>query len=143
MEPTSALQARPDVSGDRQLDRFGRDDSAADALETCYASGMFNVRLLLLTLTSGLLTAGCAPTREEVQQAIDDANYCDSADECVELSGDCDFDCPMLVNRAEEARIREMLEEYQDARRDSCPFMCSPLDSIQCSGGECRGVTDL
>lgn len=81
----------------------------------------------------GVLT-GCGPTEDEVLQAIDEANYCSSTDECVRIGEECPFGCNIYVNEAEAEKIRELLSEFDG----QCQYKCDSTKEAECIDGVCE-----
>ena len=80
-----------------------------------------------------VLAAACAPSEDEIQEEIDEANHCTTADECVDVGTECPFGCNILVNAAEADRIRAMLEDHQE----SCAYDCLAPTIVTCTAGQC------
>lgn len=86
------------------------------------------MRLALL-----LLLAGCSERR--IQDAIDEANYCTTADECVDVGSKCPFGCYILVNEAEADRIERRVDRFVS----TCVYDCAAIGGITCSDeGRCE-----
>ena len=85
------------------------------------------MRLALL-----LALAGCA---DHLQRVIDDANYCTTADECVDIGSKCPFGCYILVNEAEADRVQRRLERFPT----TCAYDCVVPGPITCTAeGRCE-----
>ncbi|MBW2458621.1 MAG: hypothetical protein JRI68_29250 [Deltaproteobacteria bacterium] len=94
-------------------------------------------------MTIGIVAGGCdstestegddEPTAQEVIQAIDDANYCSVAGDCADLGAWCPFECPVLVNAAEEDGVIALLNEYDS----DCESTCGSYGAIECQADKC------
>jgi hypothetical protein len=81
-------------------------------------------------------TVGCV-TERSFERAVEDANYCETAEECVELYPGCPLGCVVLVNEAEEADIQKMIDRYDRQHRDTCIYDCAGLGAIRCENERC------
>lgn len=89
----------------------------------------------LFGLVSGLFV-GCV-TERGVEEALEDANYCDTADECVEVFPGCPLGCWAFVNEAELDDIQKKIDRYHDQHRDNCIYDCAGHGPIRCEEGRC------
>ena len=91
-----------------------------------------------------LLLLFACPSETSVQSAIDDAKSCTTADECVDVGSQCPFGCNIVVNKTEEAHIRELLDQYAKSQVGSaCMYDCIMVGPIVCEAGQCgRGPAD-
>ena len=75
----------------------------------------------------------------QIKQAIKEANYCEQDSDCViaEQSA-CPFGCHIAVNKAEAARIKGMIEEYNNAAYGSqCIYSCVAIENVSCAQNQC------
>ena len=77
---------------------------------------------------------GCVPSEDEIQREIDEASYCTTASECVDVGTECPFGCNILVNAAEADRIRDLLDDHDE----TCLYDCVAPTTIQCTAGRCE-----
>lgn len=103
---------------------------------------MSTLKLPLAVLTFPLLAAGCFPTENRVERFIDEANYCETADECVNLGSYCDFGCYVLVNEAEAEDVQRRIDNYYDTHPDNCALDCIAADGFDCVGRTCVWIED-
>lgn len=88
-------------------------------------------RMGLLALLA--LGAGC---EDRMERSIDEANYCATADECVDVGSVCPFGCNILVNEAEADRIDRRLGRWPER----CAYDCMAMTAVECVEGQCVGV---
>lgn len=86
-------------------------------------------------------TGAGAPTQEEVQAAIDAANYCETADDCVNIGMVCPFGCWILVNVDEAAAVQATIDAWRDGAATSCTFSCANMGEITCTNGHCDAAS--
>jgi hypothetical protein len=86
-----------------------------------------------LGLLSIVTLVGCAPSEDQIQEEIDEASYCATAGECVDVGTECPFGCNILVNAAEVDRIRGLLEDHDE----SCAYDCMAPTIVVCTAGRC------
>jgi hypothetical protein len=92
---------------------------------------------LVVTVAFGLLTA-CGPSEDEVLAALDEANYCLSANECERIEPQCPFGCNIYVNTAEADQIRELLAGFDG----ECTYKCDSPTDAACVEGSCESSAD-
>jgi hypothetical protein len=94
----------------------------------------FFAPLLVLVV---VLAAGCL-TEEAVEAEFDDANYCESSDECVVLYPGCPLGCWTAVNEAEEDRIADLIDDFFAQQTGAeCAYDCAAHKDPRCLDGEC------
>ena len=94
------------------------------------------MRTLTLSLASLCILAGCAPSptsEEGIKQAIEEANYCETKDDCVMVGSKCPFDCYIYANKSEADRIRTMVDGFNS----TCEYSCIASDGVECLAGKC------
>ena len=94
--------------------------------------------LLLAILVLPLLTA-CAGEEARIRSAINDANYCETKDDCVFIGAKCPFDCYIYVNTAEADRIKEMVDGYAS----TCQYSCVQSFGVECRNKVCKAITEI
>lgn len=87
-------------------------------------------------------TLGCV-TERSFERAVDDANYCETPDECVELYPGCPLGCVVLVNEAEADDIQKKIDRYDRQHRDTCVYDCAGLGEIRCENDRCVADPEL
>lgn len=84
-----------------------------------------------------LLFSACAPSAETVETAIDEANYCDTEEDCVDLGAICPFDCYILVNESEAEEVQSLIDDFLKHQTSICFYSCISLGNIVCEEGSC------
>lgn len=92
---------------------------------------------LVLALAAPLGLALACVTEARVEDRLDEANYCESADECVEVYPGCPLGCVRLVNEAEVGDVQALIDRYHRQHRDNCAYDCVGLGPPRCEGGRC------
>lgn len=95
--------------------------------------------LLLFLLTSFALAfmLGCGPSAGEVEQAIEEANYCSAPEDCVVLYPGCPLGCYAVVNQAEETAVQSMIDDYFDTHGHMCDYDCIAIGEPRCENSRC------
>lgn len=92
------------------------------------------------TGAAGALSLGlvaCGPSEATVWGAIDDANYCEVAEDCRRIDSKCPFDCNTYVNVAEAEELERLMESYQS----DCDYKCPSAWPAACESGRCVADT--
>ena len=84
-----------------------------------------------------LLFSACGPSAETVQAAIDEANYCDTEEDCDDLGAICPFDCYILVNESEADEVQSLIDDFLKGETSHCNYGCPSLGNIVCEDGTC------
>lgn len=71
-----------------------------------------------------------------VEQAISNANYCETSLDCQFVAPKCPFGCAIYVNRGEYTRIRHLVEEFDS----NCMYSCISCPTAVCENKKCRPV---
>jgi hypothetical protein len=104
----------------------------------------------LLTGFVGLFIASCTPRteeeiKEEFDQAVEDANDCETNDDCVLVRPGCPLGCGSAVNVEHEDEIRnlarQLIAEYELGGQ-SCDYGCMELMAV-CTEGACEAVEPI
>ncbi len=77
-------------------------------------------------------------TQEDVEAAIEAANTCVDASDCVDLGSQCPFGCWILVNAAEAEQVQATIDAYYAAGGSTCTYSCSNRGEIECRAGRCE-----
>ncbi len=87
-----------------------------------------------------LLLTACAQSEEaQIKEQIAEANYCETADDCVDVGAKCPFDCYIFVNKSEAERIKSMVDGYQS----TCEYSCIAMTGVECVAKKCQVMTDM
>jgi len=99
------------------------------------------MRTLTLSLASLCILAGCAPSatsEQGIKNAIEQANYCETKEDCVLVGSKCPFDCYIYSNKAEADRIRTMVDGFDS----QCTYSCIASDGVECVSGKCTMIPE-
>lgn len=89
---------------------------------------------MLLGLGLGL---GC-PSEDKVERELREADWCESASDCVYVETGCQFDCWAPINKAERDRIERLLKRYHRRHSEECDAYCGEAPGyIKCDFGQC------
>lgn len=103
----------------------------------------WNQGIYVIATVGILLLASACVTVEEVETEIEEANYCENADECVEIIPGCPFGCWDFVNSAEEERIQELIDTYHDQNSgETCLYDCAGHGAVSCTDGRCEAEAE-
>lgn len=86
-----------------------------------------------------LLLTACLPTERRVDAAIDEANFCEVAEDCVDVGSVCPFGCNILVNESEVDDITALLDRFERGRPGMCVYDCAMMLSVSCEENRCVG----
>lgn len=95
-----------------------------------------HVRASLAVLA--IVVEGCdAPDHEKLDaglmEALEEANYCDQKEDCVDLGPICPLGCAILVNADEAEAWEILLMSYES----DCDFKCPSNEGATCVDGQC------
>ena len=82
-----------------------------------------------------LLTACNVQYNVELQ--LDEANYCEVANDCISIGQKCPFGCNILVNKEEADIMQRKLNALPDTR---CTYDCIKISEIVCEENKCKGI---
>lgn len=69
-----------------------------------------------------------------IRNQIENANYCDTKDDCRRVNSKCPFDCYVSVNKNEVERINGLIKLYPR----TCLYSCGPLKEVNCTDNKCQ-----
>jgi len=75
-------------------------------------------------------------TEQYITGQINEANYCDTNNDCALAIRKCPFGCYILVNKSELDRINGLI----DGHLQRCVLTCAKLDEFTCFEGKCKPV---
>ncbi len=87
--------------------------------------------LALMLLTA--CTAPSATIEEGIRNAIEEANYCVTADDCSIIGNKCPFGCEIVVNRNQATRIANLAMNFPS----DCTYSCIATNTVGCINGKC------
>lgn len=92
-----------------------------------------------LPLSFAFLTLiGCTSQETTVRQAIEEANYCETAEDCVLVGSKCPFGCYIYANAQEAERIRALVDGFES----QCVYGCIQSSGVECRGNRCEAITE-
>lgn len=100
---------------------------------------MCMMRLLApLLVLAAIVLAGCSGQGKEsaMRQALAEANYCETTDDCAMITGVCPFDCYVLMNKAQSGAIMAKLSTYET----NCTYSCMRAPAYECTEKKCEFV---
>ena len=75
-------------------------------------------------------------TVANILSQINEANYCETVDDCVETDTKCPLGCYNLVNISKVGRINALVGEF----KQTCFQTCTTLNETVCEQGKCKPV---
>lgn len=100
------------------------------------------MRTLSLSILSFTLLAACsapsATSEEGIRTAIEQANHCETKEDCVLVGSKCPFDCYIYSNKAEADRIRTMVDGYNS----TCQYSCIATEGVDCIANVCVAIPE-
>lgn len=97
------------------------------------------MRTFSLSILGLCLLAACSPSptsEQGIKNAIGEANYCDTKDDCVLVGSKCPFDCYIYANASEADRIRTLVDGFES----TCQYSCIASDGVECVAGKCEAI---
>ena len=85
-----------------------------------------------------LLLTACTSTEEQIKQELTEANYCETASDCVDIGSKCPFDCYILVNTAEADRMKIKVESFPS----QCQYSCVAIQGVECVQNKCQATPE-
>ena len=90
------------------------------------------------TIVAALLGLGLACVSEaRVEEHLEEANYCESAEECVAVYPGCPLGCSAWVNEAEVEEAEALIERYHGQHPERCAYDCIGEGPPRCESGQC------
>lgn len=73
-------------------------------------------------------------TESGINQAIEQAQYCEVKSDCVQVDAKCPFGCNVFVNKREVERIQTFIDSHESR----CAYVCVALKSYDCVNNRCE-----
>ncbi|MBT3721380.1 hypothetical protein HN789_06995 [archaeon] len=73
-----------------------------------------------------------------IQVEIDNANFCDTKDDCIDVESKCPFGCNIFVNKDQSSKIKDLIESYET----NCMYKCRPSTGVDCIDNKCEATFD-
>ncbi len=87
-----------------------------------------------------LLLWSCILGKAHVDQIIEDGRGCSAAEDCVFVSGSCDFGCWVAVNEDQADDVQQAIGNYLAAKGEVCNILCTPQPEADCISGQCVAI---
>lgn len=97
-----------------------------------------SVILPLSFACASLALIACSSQETTVRQAIEEANYCETAGDCVLVGSKCPFGCYIYANAQEADHIRGLVDDYES----QCVYGCIQSSGVECRENTCEAVTE-
>ena len=83
----------------------------------------------------------CLSLKEQIQQRIDSANYCEVDEDCITVSFGCPFGCGSYLNKNFDiSEIKKDIGVFQSCPESNCEYQCMrPLPPV-CINNKCVGL---
>ncbi len=91
---------------------------------------------IILILLFSLVMVSCDYSEADIKKEIEEANYCDTKDDCVDVGGKCPFGCYVYVNEGEAERIRGLVDSYES----DCVYGCMACLDVECRDNRCEPI---
>ncbi len=72
--------------------------------------------------------------KANIEQAIEEAQYCKVKSDCVRVESKCPFDCYTFVNKKEADRIQTLIDAYES----KCMYLCVEFKGYDCVNNKCE-----
>ncbi len=80
----------------------------------------------------------CGAMRMEIDELLEELNYCETKADCVAVNFDCPFGCWKFVNKnAETEKAQELVQEFTQTCM-SCEYACGEKPEAECVNGKCK-----
>lgn len=95
-----------------------------------------------ILLSVGLILIGLGifiykfPLKIYVDWRLNEANYCEVKEDCINLGSKCPFGCYIYVNSEEEEKMNNLLNSFES----KCIYGCEQCLDVECVSGECQPV---
>jgi hypothetical protein len=96
------------------------------------------IPILILALTACNADPSDNYDDELIHAEIDAANYCNTADQCVDVGGKCPFGCYVYVNENETGRISDLIS----TSKTECLYTCRYCPSVECIENKCTEICE-
>lgn len=84
-----------------------------------------------------ILLSSCT-TQSSIEKEIDKANYCEVKDDCTLIVSECPFECYISINKNEETRIMDLIDNYKSKSYASkCAYSCIQIEGFDCIENKC------
>jgi hypothetical protein len=99
---------------------------------------MINMKEPIFILLISLILIGGCNSASKVRKQIDEANYCETENDCKNIGSKCPFGCHIYVNNDEALRITDLVLSYEPR----CTNTCIQCVEVECVNSKCVPVCD-
>jgi hypothetical protein len=82
------------------------------------------------------------PTREKVQEIIDNFSYCEADNECSSFYWECPFNCHQAVNTKYLDITQKVIENWHNNSEPKCVYSCVGIKSVKCENYKCNAISE-
>ena len=99
---------------------------------------IINIALLIIVSLMVITLLGCSFSESRIKKEIEKANYCEIAEDCVDVGGKCPFGCFIHVNKNEADRIKNLVDSFDS----KCIYDCMSCFNVECKNNKCTEVCE-
>ena len=81
------------------------------------------------------------PDKEEIENIIDNYNFCWIESDCVDFNPGCAFDCSMSVNISYKDMASKIVNNYNTLNKSNCKRDCASTVQMACENNKCVALT--
>lgn len=85
-----------------------------------------------------LITLSCSKSESYIKSKIEEANYCNTKEDCVNVGNKCPFGCYVYVNKNEADKISNLVNSY----KSNCIYACIPCLDVECKNNRCEPICE-
>ncbi|MFH1064260.1 MAG: hypothetical protein V1729_04225 [Candidatus Woesearchaeota archaeon] len=94
------------------------------------------MKKVVLMLLLFIFLVGCSPTPDQIRKEIDQANYCNTKEDCRDAGDLCPYGCNIYVNKDKVGKIMNLLDSVDVA----CMYGCVECPDVECKESKCEPV---
>ncbi|PIQ77341.1 hypothetical protein COV82_05030 [Candidatus Peregrinibacteria bacterium CG11_big_fil_rev_8_21_14_0_20_46_8] len=94
--------------------------------------GIVLIAVSILTLP----LPGGKKSEASIKRTIQNAQYCTTKADCVQVESKCPFGCWVFVNKKEASNIQTLIDSYESR----CIYSCIELQGYDCINNRCEAV---
>jgi hypothetical protein len=93
---------------------------------------------LLLFFSKDCFSQDCLSLKEQIQEKIESANYCEVDDDCIIVDFGCPFGCGSYLNKDFDVNdIQKDIEVFQSCPESNCEYKCMRPSPPICINNKC------
>ena len=81
----------------------------------------------------------------QIKKELNNANYCDEDNDCVNITNKCPFGCYNYINVNEIVKIDKMIKSYFSIPvflRQECVYGCVSCSNVKCESKKCVPICE-